>query len=113
MFSLPNIEAMEKAAVKKMVAESCLPTPKCENWDAIKKFYNLPDPKRVDNVKSIVKLPVGWTVEIDPNDYFKRNCNIKNKNGEKVGSTFLKTTPYNYYGFINFNSEKLKEMGVL
>jgi hypothetical protein len=108
-----EIEAGEKRAVEDALKASRLPTPNGNGWDAIKKFYSLPDPEPVDRVQSKVTLPPGWTIKKDPSDPYGRCCIITDHEGEKVGSTFLKNTGYDYYGNTHFNKERLQKLGIL
>ena len=106
-------ERGERQAVAEALVESRLPTPEGEEWKAIQKFYNLPEPTKLDNVQSKVTLPEGWTVTRDSSDPYGRCCLIYNGNGEKVGSTFLKNTGYDYYGNTYFDNKQLQKMGIL
>ena len=107
-FNLVNY--MEEKAVNEALMKGTIPTPSGDNWKAIQKKYNLPDPIKVDSVQSEVKLPPGWTFKVNKRDV--RHMTIMDHEGKKVGSVFLKQTPYDYYGSVNFDTDRLKELGI-
>lgn len=106
-------ESNEKAAVQEAMHNQRLPTPKGSDWEAIRQYYSLPEPVQVDSVQSTVVLPPGWSVDTDPDDVYRRCCIIFDHEKKKVGGTFLKNTGYDYYGRIHFNSDRLKELGIV
>lgn len=111
------IQANERAAVDQAMAGNEMPTPKCKLWKLIQKTYYLPDPKQVDSVLSYVVLPPNWIVKRSDTDPYGRCVDIlaPTDNGSmvKVGSYFLKTTSYDYYGSINFYAKELAELGIV
>ena len=108
-----QIEACEKSAVAEAIVSSKIPHPSGDEWNAIVSHYGLPERVVVDKVLSSVVFPKGWTCAPDPSDYYSRNVLIKDHEGKKVGSYFLKNTGYDYYGNTSFDRTRLVELGVM
>lgn len=86
---------------------------KCKEWNAIKTHYGLENETKIDNVQYKVCLPPGWKIERNESDVYGRCCIIYDQDKVQVGSTFLKNTIYDYYGYTSFNEVRLKELGIL
>lgn len=104
-----EIEQFELASVSWAIKNNFMPTPSGPMWDCLREKYNLLEPKIVNKVLSKVVLPEGWKVKSSYHD--ARHVDILDNNDNKVGTYFLKTTPYDYYGNISFYEGKLAEFG--
>lgn len=109
-----NIEYREQQAVENALKANRVPSiNKTDNWDAIKKFYKLPDEKQIDSVLFEIVLPDKWTIKLDNNDPYKRCCIIYDHENNEIGGIFLKDTGYDYYGYTTFNEDRLLELGII
>jgi len=106
------IESMEKSAVTNALKNNLMPSPTGEEWDAICAKYSEARSEKVDKVLSNVTLPNGWTRKLDEDDEYGRCTIIYDDTNTKVGSTFLKNTPYDYRGYTFFDADRLKELGI-
>lgn len=95
------IEAMEKQAAHDARTKGLVPTPEGKEWDRIRDEFDL-KPTPVDEVLSQGCLPPKWRLVADPHDPYQRSSLILDERGQKVGSTFLKQTPYDYHGSTTF-----------
>lgn len=107
------IEDFEKAAVLDSIEKKLLPTPKGKLWEAIKSYYNLPEPEKKNDILSKIQLPPNWTVKVSDKDPSGRTCDIIDHTGVKVGSTFYKETFYDSFGSISFNEDQLKTLDII
>lgn len=115
LFGLSSSEIMarERSAVNNALVTYSIPTPSGAQWDAICAKYPEVTSQKVDEVLSKVTLPSGWSVTKDPSDPYGRCCLIIDHTGEKVGSTFLKDTGYDYYGSCSFSRTQLVKLGII
>jgi hypothetical protein len=80
-----------------------IPTPSGPEWEALKTRYGLPDPAKVDTVKSKVTLPPGWSIRTSKDD--PRHKSVVDESGNAMGTVFIKDSGYDYYGHTRFTGE--------
>jgi hypothetical protein len=112
-FAPGEVERAERAGAENARKQNRMPDPSGKEWDAIRKHYALPEPKKVDSVLFEVTLPPKWKVKRDSKDPYGRSSIIYDHEGKRVGDIFLKTTSYDYYGDAGFDRKRLQELGIM